>query len=137
MLKEFLVANRVQGIQPLLGINAAGLVNKTLLHHHLHTAVDAFVEFFPVAVQSYLQDSERTRLFLVLAERSICLAGHDAYFKGVNHALGVLLVDDGIIFRVETLQFFTQFLQSLFIITPLHHTTRGIIHSRYIVDSVA
>lgn len=71
--KHFFVAYGSQRGESLLWIYAACFCLQTFVHHHQYTLVDAIVEFGSVAVQTYLDDAERTLLLFGCAERSIVL----------------------------------------------------------------
>ena len=135
--KHLLVAYGSQGGETLVRIYAAGFCLQAILHHHQHTLVDAIVQFGTVAVQTYLDDAERTLLLFGYTERSVGLASLVTDFQGMHHAAGILLIYYRPMLRVHLVEFFYQRLQA-FVFQTLFHPGADIIpHGRNIVDTLA
>ena len=135
--KQLLVAHGSQGGETLVRIYAAGFRLQTILHHQQHTLVDAVVQFGTVAVQTYLDDTERTLLLFGYTERSVGLAGLVTDFQGMHHAAWILLIYYRPMLRVHLVEFFYQRFQA-FLFQALFHPGADVIpHGRNIVDTLA
>ena len=66
-------------------INILGFFQQAVLHHNVHSPVDAFVEFFPVTGQSDLDDAEGAFFRATGTERGVCFPGHVADFECMDY----------------------------------------------------
>ena len=104
IVEQFLVTYCVQGIHAAHGIHAAGFFKQAVCHHLVHTGIDTIVKLFTLAIESDLDNLKRPLRCLFPPERSVGLACHHADFEGMNHAAGVLAVNDFVVFWIESFQ---------------------------------
>ncbi len=89
-------------------VHSASLFQESVLHHLVHTSVDAFVEFLTRSRKSYLHNVEGALLACVCSERSVCLSRLVTYLEGVDDATRIVAVNDFVVLGVELAELFYQ-----------------------------
>jgi hypothetical protein len=92
VLKQFFVTYGIECVQMFVGVDTPGFFEEAVRHHLFYSPVDAFVQFFPVAGESYFQDAERAFFLVVGAESRVGFARCPAYFYGMDYAFVVFPV---------------------------------------------
>ena len=137
VFEHLLVSHGVEGIQLSLRIHLLRLFKQSFLHHLVHTAVDALVEFFAGACESYLNDAEGAGFLLLFAEGGVGLACHHTDLEGMHHATGILLVDNLVVFRVALAELFAEASESFHQQALLQRVARLVVDGRNVVDAIA
>ena len=103
IVEQFFVSYRVQCVDGALVVKSANFVQQSVFHHFIHSLIDALIQFFAVAVQTNLNNVERSFFLFLRAERGVGASCLIAYFQGMDDASVVLLVNDLVVFGVESL----------------------------------
>ena len=135
--EEFLVADRVQSIQMAFGIQGFGFFQETLFHHHVHAFVDAFNELLAVPEYGVFLDVEITLDSIANAERGERLSRLVAHLKGALQTARILLVNDGLIFRIKALNGLLHAMQACIFVKFFNFFPDFGLHIRHGIDAVA
>lgn len=137
VLEQLLVSHSVERIVIFVRIDAAHFVQQSVGHHLIHPAVNTVVKFLPVTRQANLDNAERPGLRLPGAEGGVGLAGHITDFEGMDDALGILQVDNAVVFGVEQAQLGTQAVEALRLVLTQHQGARFGIDRGDVVNTLA
>ena len=99
-----------------LGIQCFGFFQQPLFHHHVNALVDALDEGLTVPKQGVFLDAEVALDSIAAAEGGERLPRWVTDFQGTLQTARVLLVDDGVILRVEALDFVLEGFQAALVI---------------------
>ncbi len=136
-VEEFFVADGVEGVEMAVGIEAADFVEQAVLHHGIHTLVDALEQVVATAIEPDFDDAERALLALACAEGGVGAACLVADFEGMDNALCVFRVNKGIILGVEQAEFLTEDVETFVFQTAADVLPYVVADGGDVVDAVA
>ena len=118
-----------------VGIYTTCFIDKSIEDHLVDATIYAFIEFFALTAQAYLDDIEWTLLDGACTKRSVGLSRHIAYLKGMNDTLGILEVYDAVILRIKQTQLIDQRFETFTLIAVEQGAPGKIVDRRNIVDT--